>query len=89
MAEAPSASRMTAAAFENVGKVYPTGWSARRGTRAVANVTLQIPNGQVFGLLGPNRAGKTTLVKLLLALGRPTDAFARWSDACLLGAPRS
>src|SRR4051794_41881357 len=64
---------MTAAAFENVGKLYPTGWSRRRGTRAVANVSLQIPAGQVFGLLGPNRAGKTTLVKLLLPLGRPTE----------------
>jgi ABC-2 type transport system ATP-binding protein len=64
---------MTAAAFEHVGKVYPTGWSRRRGTRAVADVNLQVPAGQVFGLLGPNRAGKTTLVKLLLALGRPTE----------------
>ncbi|HJZ94814.1 MAG TPA: ABC transporter ATP-binding protein [Gemmataceae bacterium] len=64
---------MTAVAqFENVGKVYATGWG-RRGTRAVAGVSLQIPAGQVFGLLGPNRAGKTTLVKLLLALGRPTE----------------
>jgi ABC-2 type transport system ATP-binding protein len=64
---------MIAAAFENVGKVYPTGWSRRRGTRAVSNVTLQIPAGQVFALLGPNRAGKTTLVKLLLTLSRPTE----------------
>jgi ABC-2 type transport system ATP-binding protein len=63
---------MTAATFENVGKVYPTGWSRRRGTQAVKSVTLRIPEGVVFGLLGPNRAGKTTLVKLLLALGRPT-----------------
>jgi ABC-2 type transport system ATP-binding protein len=63
---------MTAAAFENVAKFYPTGWSRRGGTRAVNGVTLRIPNGQVVGLLGPNRAGKTTLVKLLLALGRPT-----------------
>jgi ABC-2 type transport system ATP-binding protein len=64
---------MIAAAFENVGKLYPTGWSRRRGTRAVSNVTLQIPAGRVFALLGPNRAGKTTLVKLLLALSRPTE----------------
>jgi ABC-2 type transport system ATP-binding protein len=64
---------MIAASFENVGKVYPTGLSRRRGTRAVANVSLQIPAGQVVALLGPNRAGKTTLVKLLLALGRPTE----------------
>ena len=64
---------MTAAAFEHVDKLYPTGWSRRRGTWAVADVNLQVPAGQVFGLLGPNRAGKTTLVKLLLALGRPTE----------------
>src|SRR3954468_18212199 len=68
---------MTAAAFENVGKIYPPGWSGRRGTRAVADVNLQVPAGQVFGLLGPNRAGKTTLVKLLLALGRPTEGTVR------------
>jgi ABC-2 type transport system ATP-binding protein len=63
---------MLAAAFENVAKVYPTGWTRRGGTRAIQKVSLQVPAGQVFGLLGPNRAGKTTLVKLLLALARPT-----------------
>ena len=64
---------MTAAAFENVGKVYSTGWAGRRGTPAVSGINLHVPAGQVFGLLGPNRAGTTTLVKLLLALGRPTE----------------
>jgi ABC-2 type transport system ATP-binding protein len=64
---------MTAVVFENVGKLYPNGWSRRRGTQAVKSITLRIATGEVFGLLGPNRAGKTTLVKLLLALGRPTS----------------
>lgn len=64
---------MTAASFENVGKLYRTGLSRSAGTRAVRGVTIHIPAGQVFALLGPNRAGKTTLVKLLLALGRPTE----------------
>ena len=41
--------------------------------RALADVTLTIPAGQVFGLLGPNRAGKTTLVKILLTLCCPTS----------------
>ena len=63
---------MTAALFENVGKVYKSGWFARSGIPAVRDVSLTVPMGSVFGLLGPNRAGKTTLVKLLLSLARPT-----------------
>ncbi len=63
---------MTAAAFENVEKTYKTGPFARGGVPAVRGVTLSVPTGSVFGLLGPNRAGKTTLVKLLLSLARPT-----------------
>jgi ABC-2 type transport system ATP-binding protein len=43
----------------------------RRSTvRAVTDVTFRVEPGEVFGLLGPNRAGKTTLVKLLLSLCR-------------------
>jgi ABC-2 type transport system ATP-binding protein len=62
-----------AAIFENAGKFYPSGLFRRRGTQAVKGVNLQIPKGQVFGLLGPNRAGKTTLVKLLLSLARLSE----------------
>ncbi len=61
------------ATFDNVGKFYATGALGRKGIRAVKGITLQIPRGVVFGLLGPNRAGKTTLVKLLLSLCRPSE----------------
>jgi ABC-2 type transport system ATP-binding protein len=44
----------------------------RRPLRAVAGVSFRVEPGEVFGLLGPNRAGKTTLVKLLLSLCKPT-----------------
>lgn len=64
---------MTAAAFDNVVKLYKNGLFTRSGVVAVRNVTLSVPRGSVFGLLGPNRAGKTTLVKLLLSLARPTS----------------
>jgi ABC-2 type transport system ATP-binding protein len=63
---------MTAAVFENVRKDYATDPLRRRTIPAVRGVSLTVPAGKVFALLGPNRAGKTTLVKLLLSLARPT-----------------
>ncbi|MCU1341419.1 MAG: ABC-type multidrug transport system, ATPase component [Candidatus Acidoferrum typicum] len=39
---------------------------------AVKNVSLQIRNGEVFGLLGANGAGKTTTIKMLCGLLDPT-----------------
>jgi ABC-2 type transport system ATP-binding protein len=61
-----------AAVFEKVTKVYRVGWGSRRIT-ALDQVSLSIPAGEVFGLIGPNRSGKTTLVKVLLSICRPTD----------------
>ena len=40
--------------------------------RALDGVTLSVQAGEIFGLVGPNRAGKTTLVKILLSICRPT-----------------
>lgn len=42
-------------------------------TLAVDQLTVQIPEGSVFALLGENGAGKTTTLKLLLNLLRPTS----------------
>lgn len=40
--------------------------------RAVAGVTFEIREGEIFGLLGANGAGKTTVIKLLIGLLTPT-----------------
>ena len=63
----------TAAGFENVAKTYKTGPFGWGGIAALKGVTLSVPAGSAFALLGPNRAGKTTLVKLLLSLCAPTS----------------
>ena len=39
---------------------------------AVDDLSLDIPKGRIFGLLGPNGSGKTTLMSMLLGLVRPT-----------------
>jgi ABC-2 type transport system ATP-binding protein len=42
------------------------------GVRAVDGVSLNVPRGTVFGFLGRNGAGKTTMIRLLLGLLEPT-----------------
>jgi len=69
MPEAPVAE------FQNIIKEYRRGFW-RTPLHALQGVTLRIEAGEVFGLLGPNRAGKTTLLKILLSLCRPTAGQA-------------
>jgi ABC-2 type transport system ATP-binding protein len=40
---------------------------------AVENVNLEIEKGKIFGLIGPNGGGKTTLVRLILGILKPTE----------------
>ncbi|WP_338752192.1 ABC transporter ATP-binding protein [Bacillus sp. FJAT-52991] len=41
--------------------------------QVLKDITLQINSGEIFGLLGPSGAGKTTLVKQLVGLDLPTS----------------
>jgi len=45
--------------------------------RAVDGVDLDIDSGQIFGFLGPNGSGKTTMVKMLTTILAPTTGTAR------------
>jgi ABC-2 type transport system ATP-binding protein len=66
--------------FDNVSKIYTSGLLGRRTIPAVREVSLRVERGEVLGLLGPNRAGKTTLIKVLLSLCRPTSGTVRRLD---------
>ncbi|MGH8144021.1 MAG: ATP-binding cassette domain-containing protein [Steroidobacteraceae bacterium] len=44
---------------------------------AVADLSLAVPRGSIFGFLGPNGAGKSTSIKMLLGLVRPSAGQAR------------
>jgi len=58
--------------------------------RAVDNLTLGIPRGQVYGLLGPNGCGKSTTLKIVLGLVAPTSgSFTLLGDATASAAARA
>ena len=53
------------------------GVSKRFGkTQALDQVSLQIPNGVVFALLGENGAGKTTMIRILTGFEQPDSGTA-------------
>lgn len=43
------------------------------GKWAVKRLDLRVDKGEVFGLLGPNAAGKTTTIRMMTGLLRPTE----------------
>jgi ABC-2 type transport system ATP-binding protein len=45
--------------------------------RAVDDLSLEIPAGTSFGLLGPNGSGKTTLIRLMVGLLKPAAGSIR------------
>ncbi len=55
--------------------------------KALRDMTMEIRRGEVYGLLGPNGSGKTTTIRLLLGLLKPTAGKAEvagyscWKDS--------
>ncbi len=60
--------------IEGLGKHYRR---RARVTAAVDGLDLVVPEGGVFGFLGPNGSGKTTTIRCVLGLTRPTAGSVR------------
>ena len=52
-------------------KSYFSGFLRRREHPVLRDLHLEIPQGSIFGILGPNAAGKTTLISILATLLLP------------------
>jgi ABC-2 type transport system ATP-binding protein len=54
------------------------GISKKYGIHTVLkNIDLTIPHGQIYGLLGPSGAGKTTLIRMLVGIDNPDCGMVR------------
>lgn len=77
----------TAIHTSNLKKHFRQGpiWGKREILKAVDGVDLDVRQGELFGLVGPNQAGKSTLIKLLCTLVLPTSGsiFVNGYDAAL------
>jgi len=53
--------------------------------RAVSNLDLNVPRGQIYGFLGPNGSGKSTTIRMLCGLLTPTEGSATVLDNAVPG----
>lgn len=60
--------------LSQVNKRYPT------GDRALTDIELTLPRGQVMALIGPSGAGKSTLIRCVNRLVEPTSGSIRLEE---------
>lgn len=59
----------------NLGKEYKKGVRGKK-IEALVDLNLEVRQGEVFGFIGGNGAGKSTTIKMLVGLNRPTTGQA-------------
>lgn len=79
----PATATRTAAATA----VATSGLTKRFGAQTVVDgIGLEVPPGAVYGFLGPNGSGKTTTIRMLLGLVRPSGGTIQLLGAAMPGA---
>jgi branched-chain amino acid transport system ATP-binding protein len=56
-----------------------------KGLRAVNEVSFSIHDHEIFGLIGPNGSGKTTIFNLVSGIYAPTEGFIRFQGRDITG----
>src|SRR4030095_1309556 len=69
--------RPAAVEIQSLSLTYPPARRGGTGRDALRNVSFNVHQGEIFGLLGPNGGGKTTLFKILSTLLKPSSGSAR------------
>jgi ABC-2 type transport system ATP-binding protein len=65
---------MPAIELDNVSKAYRT---KDRVQVAVRNLSLQVPEGSIYGFIGPNGSGKSTTLRMILQIILPDEGTIR------------
>jgi tungstate transport system ATP-binding protein len=60
--------------LQGISKIYGN-------NTVLKDISLQIPEGEVFSLLGPNGSGKTTLLRIMAGIEKPTSGELRFKGA--------
>lgn len=71
---------MTLLRFEHVSKSYRDG---RRSIRALADVSLEVDDGDLVGVWGARRSGKSTLLRVAAGLEAPDAGEVHFAGTCL------
>ncbi|MEP7142064.1 MAG: ATP-binding cassette domain-containing protein, partial [Ferruginibacter sp.] len=64
---------MSILSLENISKDYGK-------IQALKGVSFEVPRGAVFGILGPNGSGKTTMLGIIMDILRPTSGAYKLFD---------
>ena len=71
---------MTFLSLRNVSRTFGS-------THAVSDVSLEVNQGEFFGLLGPSGCGKTTTLRMIAGLEKPDSGRIEFQDADVTGLP--